>query len=486
MKTAWSKYCLCVFVILFTSCGLIVTGSARAESWKAGVASVKITPTRYMWMAGYASRKHPADGKFADLWARTLVLEDTAGNRGALVSLDLVGMDRAMSESICRTLQQQYGLNRAQVALCFTHTHSGPVVGKSLEPLHYRQLDAPQQQLVDQYAEQLEKHVVQSVGTAIEDLKPCQLSWGSDEATFAVNRRNNAAADVPQLRANKALKGPDDHAVPVLAVHGEEGQLRAVAFGYACHATVLDDYKWCGDYPGFAAAELEARHQGCVALFWAGCGADQNPLPRRELQLAQEYGRQLADAVSRVLSGELQPVTGPLAVSYQEVPLALDKLPGEEEWKQAAQSQDPYAHARAEMLLAQIAAGGKLAQTYPYPVEVWQFGDQIQFVLLGGEVVVDYAIRLKSELDGPRTWVAGYANDVMAYIPSERVLRERGSLAKDPVALLHALRRCADRTTVFCQAGRLSAPTRHHPLFAYLEQMIVDAVRQATHSPVSH
>ncbi len=178
MKTAWSKFCLCVFVILFTSCGLIVTGSARAESWKAGVASVKITPTQYMWMAGYASRKHPADGTFADLWARTLVLEDTAGNRGALVSLDLVGMDRAMSESICRTLQQQYGLKRAQVALCFTHTHSGPVVGKSLEPLHYRQLDAQQQQLVDQYAEQLEKHVVQSVGTAIEDLKPCRAQLG--------------------------------------------------------------------------------------------------------------------------------------------------------------------------------------------------------------------------------------------------------------------------------------------------------------------
>jgi hypothetical protein len=53
-------------------------------------------------------------------------------------------------------------------------------------------------------------------------------------------------------------------------------------------------------------------------------------------------------------------------------------------------------------------------------------GDGPRWVILGGEVVVDFSIRLKSELDPERTWVAGYANDVMAYIPSLRVLREGG------------------------------------------------------------
>jgi hypothetical protein len=52
---------------------------------------------------------------------------------------------------------------------------------------------------------------------------------------------------------------------------------------------------------------------------------------------------------------------------------------------------------------------------------------------------------------------------------------QKGALARDPVALLHALRRCADRVTVFCQAGRIAAPTRHHALFAHLEPMIVEA-----------
>ncbi|MHB9077185.1 MAG: hypothetical protein ACYC3X_06790 [Pirellulaceae bacterium] len=59
-------------------------------------------------------------------------------------------------------------------------------------------------------------------------------------------------------------------------------------------------------------------------------------------------------------------------------------------------------------------------------MQVWVLGEQVQFVFLGGEVVVDYALRLKAELRGKSTWVAGYANDVMAYIPSARVLQEGG------------------------------------------------------------
>ena len=68
----------------------------------------------------------------------------------------------------------------------------------------------------------------------------------------------------------------------------------------------------------------------------------------------------------------------------------------------------------------------RLPATYPVPIQSWQFGDQLTMIFLGGEVVVDYALRLKRERQGTRTWVAGYSHDVMAYIPSRRVLREGG------------------------------------------------------------
>ena len=41
-------------------------------------------------------------------------------------------------------------------------------------------------------------------------------------------------------------------------------------------------------------------------------------------------------------------------------------------------------------------------------------------------MVVDYSLRLKHELGRERTWVIAYANDVCAYMPSLRVLREGG------------------------------------------------------------
>jgi hypothetical protein len=130
---------------------------------------------------------------------------------------------------------------------------------------------------------------------------PAELSWGEGKATFAVNRRTNKEADVVKLKAENKILGPSDHAVPVLLIKDASGKTKGIVFGYACHSTTLSFFQWCGDYPGFAMLELEKRHPGAIALFWAGCGADQNPLPRRTVELAQNYGNQLADSVDAVL-----------------------------------------------------------------------------------------------------------------------------------------------------------------------------------------
>jgi neutral ceramidase len=406
--------------------GALHTPTFAADGWKAGAAKVVITPRQFMWMAGYGGRDHPAEGKLTDLWAKALVLEDAEGRRAVVVTLDLVGIERELSLSLCAALKERYALERAQIALCTSHTHTGPVVARNLRPMHYLLLDAAQQKLIDQYADFLEQQVVAVVGQAIERLAPSQLSWGSGTATFAVNRRNNPEAQVPQLREQNALKGPFDHDVPVLAVKSADGRLTAVMFGYACHATVLSFYQWSADYPGFAQIELEKSHPDCVALFWAGCGADQNPLPRRTVELAQDYGKQLATAVDAVLAKEMSPVSAKLTALYREIDLPLGTLPTRDEIEQDAKSSNKFVAARGKMLLGELDAGRPLKTTYPYPVATWRLGDEIQFVILGGEVVVDYSLRLKTELAGTKTWVAGYANDVMAYIPSRRVLREGG------------------------------------------------------------
>ena len=393
------------------------------------MSQVNITPDLPLWMAGYASRDHPAEGKLTELWAKALWLEDAHGSAAVLITLDLIGLDRALAASLCRRLQQEYGLQRDQVALCPSHTHSGPVVAQNLRPLHLEQLDEQQRTWIHQYAQAWKRTWFGWWDRRGPDDKQVLLTWGNGQATFAVNRRANREADVPQLRAAGKLIGPVDHDVPVLAVRTPQEELLAVVFGYACHATVLDGYQWCGDYPGYAQLALEQAHPECVALFWAGCGADQNPIPRRQVPFAQLHGQALADAVQAVLGQPMQPIEGDLATAYREIDLQLDSPPSREQMQRDAADANRYVAARARMLLSQWDAGQPPSSTYPYPISQWRLGSEVTWVFLGGEVVVDYALKIKAA--DPRVWVAGYANDVMAYIPSLRVLREGGYEGRD-------------------------------------------------------
>jgi neutral ceramidase len=405
-----------------------LTGISAAHpgenAWKAGVAKVVITPEKLMWMSGYSSRDKPAEGKVHDLWAKALALEDAAGKRCVLVTLDLVGIPREVSVSVCDEIKKKLGLPRESVMLNVSHTHSGPVVGSNLRSMYF--LNAEQAGRVEEYTKSLQAKIVAVVGEALAALKPARVEWGNGHATFAVNRRNNKEPDVPKLREQGQLKGPVDHNVPVLAVRDPDGRLKAVGFGYACHATVLPFYQWCGDYPGFAQLAVEKAHPEAVALFWAGCGGDQNPLPRRSVALAEDYGKRLAEAVEAVLTAPMTPLDSRFAATYAEVPLAFGDLPSREQIASDTLAKDKYIAERARLLLKRIEKEGSLSGTYPYPVQTWRFGEGLTWVALGGEVVVDYSLRLKRELGHGTTWVAGYSNDVMAYIPSLRVLKEGG------------------------------------------------------------
>lgn len=414
---------------LLLSCRGIEQCAADTQAgptWKAGVARIKITPEEPMWMAGYASRDHIAEGTLTELWAKALVLKDQKGGVGVLVTLDLVGIDRGLSELICKRIQTEHGVTRDQIAICCSHTHTGPVVASNLRPMHYYLLGREQKEQIDDYSVWLADRVVGVVADAFATLQRATLSWGSGKARFAVNRRNNVEDDVDDLRREERLVGPVDHDVPVLAVRDDHERLRAILFGYACHATVLSLYQWSGDYPGFAQIDIEERFPEAVALFWAGCGGDQNPLPRRTVALAESYGKQLGESVAQVINGEMQPVEARLRTSYKEFDLPFDTLPTREQLLSDAASENRYVASRAKMLLEQLDAGTGLEESYPYPIERWSLGEDLQFVFLGGEVVVDYAVRIKNQYRGIATWVAGYSNDVMAYIPSQRVWLEGG------------------------------------------------------------
>ncbi len=132
------------------------------------------------------------------------------------------------------------------------------------------------------------------------------------------------------------------------------------------------------------------------------CGGDQNPYRRRSdvvpgmtnLELAQQYGRALSNAVEVAFSANPRPLGGPIRADYEEVAMEYAK-PGK--------------------------------AVHRYPVQVIKLSRDLTLNALRSEVVVDYSLRFKRELAGAGpVWVAGYSNDYNGYIPRLPVLKEGG------------------------------------------------------------
>lgn len=426
LRRTMSQRKLLVLLALFfiqAAEGRPALGQPAQAGWKAGIARRVITPEKGVWLAGYGS-KRPPDGKLHDLWMKALVLEDDTGSRAVLITSDFQGVPRSMSDRVFDQLQQQFKLGRQQVMFTFSHNHCGPRLGDDL--VDYYPIEAAQVELVNEYTAQMVMRTVELVGEAMKNLRPARLQIGEGRATFAVNRRNNVEAEVPAMRAKgQALAGPVDHTVPILTVTRPDGKLDAVVFGYACHPTTLNFLTWCGDYPGFAQLELEAAHPDVTAMFVNTCGGDQNPLPRRTVELCQRYGHELAMAVDEALQQPLKPVSPGLRMAFELVELPYLKLTTRDELHGFLTDGNAIRARWANRMLEKMVAGEKLPASYPYPIHTWRLGRELLIIGMGAETVVDYALRFKKEF-GPGTWVCGYTDDMIAYIPSRRVWEEGG------------------------------------------------------------
>ena len=180
--------------------------AADPGQWKAGVASIIITPEQPMLMGGYAARTQPAQSKLSDLAAKALVLKDASGHRAVLVTMDLVSIGRQFALDVCERIEQQYGIARPAVALSVSHNHCGPLIKGNLGNILF-ELDDAQRNLVERYNAELADRIVKLVGQAIEKIAPAEVSLATGSATFAVNRRNNPEPEVPQHRPKAHCAG---------------------------------------------------------------------------------------------------------------------------------------------------------------------------------------------------------------------------------------------------------------------------------------
>lgn len=408
------------WIVLLFNIAILSFDTLAQSGWKAGTAKTNITPKENMWMAGFAARTKPADGALHDLWLKALALEDQNGYRSILITSDIIGFFKNISDDIRDQIAKKHGLTKAQIILNSSHTHSGPVLENASLDIIYLVSGADRAKVTD-YTAKLKKEVIALADKAFENLEPATLEAGNGATRFQVNRRNN---DVKTLHMVSELNGPQDYAVPVIKITSGNSKIKAIVFGYACHPTVLNGYQWSGDYPGFAQIELEKNYPGTMAMFFQGAGGDQNALPRNTVPLARQYGKQLAAAVNQVLEEQMRSLSPVLSTAYNEVDLEFSKTPDQNDLKKTIASSSGYVKVWAETMLKKVENGIVFPKTYPYPVQAWKLGDQY-LLSLGGEITIEYSIKLK-KIFGTETFVMGYSNDVMSYIPSLTVLKEGG------------------------------------------------------------
>ncbi len=379
----------------------------------AGVARVDITPDGPIRLSGYAARDSESKGGGRPIEAQALALGSDAEGASVLVAVDNLGIPEAMTEELAARLKRRAGIARERLAVASSHTHSAPCLPGVVPNIFGKPIPPDQQARLDRYARELIDKLEAVCLEALTSRGPCRLDWGQGRVDFAINRRTKG--------------GPVDHALPVLRVAGRDGKPAAIVVGYACHCTTLDpkDNIVSGDWAAEARDAIESANPGSVALVLIGCGADSNPRDRPGQAVARRHGRAIADEVARLLKGPLRELSVPPSGRLARLKLPFDTLPTRDDLT-ALVAKGGTPGYNASTLLARLDRGEPLPTDLDYVAQSWTFGDDLAMVFMAGEVVVDYALRLKAELDPARLWTVAYANDDPCYIPSERILREGG------------------------------------------------------------
>ncbi|MEY4938997.1 MAG: hypothetical protein RIQ93_732 [Verrucomicrobiota bacterium] len=409
------KTCLAIFAFV---CAIQTLSGADASPWFVGAAKVDITPDYPVRLNGYGGRRTEVEGVEQRLFAKAIAFGRDTELPAVIVTVDNCGVPASIRDEVVRRLGARTKVTSERFAVCSSHTHSAPMLvgvgitdfgaalfGADVPPEHWER--------IQRYTRDLTDWLEQVAVAALADRQPATLAWGVGHVGFAHNRRAYAFR-------------PEDHSLPVLRVTGADGKVRALLTSYACHCTTTGFNKFHADWAGCAQEYLEQEFPGAIALTAIGCGADQNPNPRGTYEHAIEYGRALGAEAKRLAGGEMKPLAGRLECRSRLIQLPFRAVPTRAEWETKLADKSRTVAYHAKMQLAKLDRGMTLATEMPYLVQVWNFGADLAMVFLAGEVVVDYAIRLKQELDAERLWVNSYANDVAAYIPSERVLQEGG------------------------------------------------------------
>lgn len=423
---------------------LCVLGAANSDAaeLRVGVAKVDITPPLGIPMAGYYHARG-ADGVLDPLFAKAVVLE-SEGSRAAFVTLDLIGLTRAITDQARARIKQDTGIPAEQVMISATHAHTGPELANRGKRSGDLGAGSP---LAVEFTEGLPAQIAEAVRLAAARLQPAQLRVGDGRCEgLTYNRRyylrdGTVAWNPGKLNPNVVLPaGPSDPTVGVLLFEqpaaDSPAQTIATGVNFAMHADTTGGSKLSADWPGALSRVLAGYHgPDHLALVTIGACGNLNHLdtawawPQGTPIEPHRIATILGAAVFQAYKDLRTVAPGPLRAGAELVELELPEVtPAQvEEARQIlAETKDD----RGPNFMKQVRAyrvldiAAREGRPHRVEVQVVTLGRDVAWVGLPGEVFVELGLALKKRSPFPHTHIVELANENVGYIPDRRSYAE--------------------------------------------------------------
>jgi neutral ceramidase len=392
------------------------------SEFHASVVEIDITPPVGARMEGYSAREGVSEGVHDPLLAQLLMLQ-ADGDPIVLISLDLLGVNLEITESVRRGIAEEMGIPAEAIMLACSHTHSGPA-GFLPDVPGLRTHPDPEFRRV------VERKIVGAAREAAARFQPATVAVGTGHVRGVGANRND-----PE-------DGPFDDELIVMRVDGAAGQPLAVLMCFGCHPTVMghENLLFTADFPGAARRTLSAIYPETTFLFANGTAGDISArFTRREQTFAEveRLGRILAGEVLKAINTaepgkaptlgyEVKPMDLPLRdfPSSDEAQARIERL--QDELDQLKASGASHGEIRQVFTQWQGAVGlAEMAETLKGRVQVstqvqrLRIGD-LTLVGLPGEPFTRIGLKIKEESPFRHTVVLSYCNDEVGYFPDRQ------------------------------------------------------------------
>ena len=273
-----------------------------------------------------------------------------------------------------------------------------------------------------EYVKFLQSRLVEAAQEAMGNALQGTVALTRSLSTFGVNRRLPDSQGIAVMKPNP--EGPIDRDLDTLWFTADSGALLGSLTVYGCHPTSLGGYLIGGDYPGYFCRAIEEQ-TGAPALFSTGCAGNIRPwygrkkgiFPRPSFEQLAAAGQELA-ATALASQTDAMPVDAThLQIVNTFHCLPYVELPTHSALRETLKDPNPRHSDWAAAMLA-ITQHGKLATSSPHEIQIVQFNPDLRMVFLGGEVLSEIGLHIKSVLSPATTITVAYANGLIAYVPS--------------------------------------------------------------------